>query len=172
MAPFKMAPYGAIYYGAYANMAYAPYGAYAIWRIRHMAHAPYGVCAIYFPLSNRARRATQLSPVREKYNCSKSEGKKFALWERWGELSHGAETLCAPALCASLVIWIIPAFRGRSVSCRGGWVVPWGLYPMCCCSAHRVVALLRRHMLWWVSRSCPCDGSLSNCYCGINLFKG
>ena len=57
-------------------MAHTPYGAYAIWRIRHMAYAPYG--AIYFPLSNRARRATQLSPVREKYNCSKSEGKKFA----------------------------------------------------------------------------------------------
>ena len=58
-------------------MAHTPYGAYAIWRMRHMAHTPYGVCAIYFPLSNRARRATQLSPVREKYNCSKSEGKKF-----------------------------------------------------------------------------------------------
>ena len=67
-----MAPYGAIYYGAYANMAYAPYGAYAIWRMRHMAPftSPYRIA--------RARRATQLSPVREKYNCSKSEGKKFA----------------------------------------------------------------------------------------------
>ena len=67
------------------------------------------------------------------------------------------------------MIWFIPAFRGRSVSCRGVWVVPWGLYPMCCCSVHRVVALLRRHMLWWVSRSCPCDGSLSNCGYRINL---
>ena len=49
-----MAPYGAIYYGAYA-----------IWR--HLLP----------PIESRARRATQLSPVREKYNCSKSEGKKF-----------------------------------------------------------------------------------------------
>ena len=54
-----MAPYGAIYYGAYANMAYAPYGAYAIWRIRHMAHTPYGACAIWRhllpPIESRAR---------------------------------------------------------------------------------------------------------------------
>ena len=47
-----------------------------------MAHTPYGLCAIWRhllpPIESRARRATQLSPVREKYNCSKSEGKKFA----------------------------------------------------------------------------------------------
>ena len=43
---------------------------------------------------------------------------------------------------------------------------PIGVIPyMCCCSAHRDVALLRRHMLWWASRSCPGgNGSLSN-YC-------
>ena len=92
-----MAPYGAIYYGAYAiwrirHMAPTPYGACAIWRIRHMAYAPYGAITSPYRIA-RARRATQLSPVREKYNCSKSEGKKFApRWKNGSMLSAALYT--------------------------------------------------------------------------------
>ena len=50
-----------------------------------------------------------------------------------------ADTLCAPSLCASLVIWSIPAFRGRSVPCRGGWY--HGGYTLCAAALRTVLWL-------------------------------
>ena len=93
-------------------MAHTP-----IWRMRHMAHTPYGVCAIYFPLSNRARRATQLSPVREKYNCSKSEGKKFALWEKMGQ--------CYRPRCIQVCPEVIYMFFWLQLLFMCNWLMSW-----------------------------------------------
>ena len=40
----------------------------------------------------------------------------------WGELSHGGETLCASAFCASLVIWFSLHFVvGLGHVSVGGW---------------------------------------------------
>ena len=83
---------------------------------------------------------------------------------RWGELSHGGDTLCAPALCASLVTWFSLHFVvGLDHVSVGGWY--HGGYTLC-------AAALRAEMwLWFVATCCGgCPGHVlvvaawSNCH--------
>ena len=59
---------------------------------------------------------------------------------RWGELSHGGVTLCAPALCASLLIWLSLHFVvGAGHVSVGGWY--HGGYTLCAAALRTVLWL-------------------------------
>ena len=79
---------------------------------------------------------------------------------------------CASALCANLVIWFSLHFVVGldHVSVAGWYHEGFTLYVLLLCA--RDVTLLRRRMLWGVSWSCPCSGSLSNCCYRININQG